>query len=75
VRTGKPVDVDHAVIRGSINLRYSVIAAEFSVERSKFLNEVDFSYATAQRAFSGLEIHSIGSPGREITFSARIHSP
>ena len=55
IRSGKAVDVDHAVIRGSVSIRYSVIAEELRVRRSKFLNEVDFSDATAKRTldFSG----------------------
>jgi uncharacterized protein YjbI with pentapeptide repeats len=55
VNKGKLVDVANAVIQGPLNLKYTLIKNELRVKESRFLEEVDLSYATAQRSlkFSG----------------------
>lgn len=43
-----PVDVENAIIKDMLNLKYVVIKEEFSIKKSKFLNTVNFSHATVK---------------------------
>jgi uncharacterized protein YjbI with pentapeptide repeats len=49
------VDVDNAIIKGPLNVKYAVIKEEFSVKRSKFLSTVNFSHATVKRVLDFTE--------------------
>jgi uncharacterized protein YjbI with pentapeptide repeats len=49
IRNEKPVDIDRAVVAGTVNLKYVEVKGELTVRRSVFRDSVDFSYATFQR--------------------------
>ncbi len=48
-RAGKVVDVNRAIVRGVVDLKYASMAEELTVTRSELTDHVDFLYATARR--------------------------